>query len=298
MPDFSSSSGFRNHFTDGEGDGDMAKRLDLTGQRYGHLVAIGVSDTQGKRSDGIWWDFKCDCGNIISLPAGRVRSGNSNSCGCMARIAHNRIKLNPGDRYGRWTVIRYDDSRKGNYWFCKCDCGVERSVTATNLVRGLSMSCGCYNRECLIKLSTTHGIPPSHPLYSVWGNMKDRCTNPHNKTYEYYGGRGIHVCDEWMHDFKAFYDWSMANGWAKGLQIDRIDNDKGYSPDNCRWVTRIENCNNRRDNHFIEYNGERHTMSEWGRITGLGRSIIKSRLMRGWSVDDALSRPKQERNLK
>ena len=91
-----------------------------------------------------------------------------------------------------------------------------------------------------------HGLT-GHPLYSRWNNMKSRCHNPNNPSYKDYGARGITVCDEWRNDFKAFYDWSMANGYQDDLTIDRTDNDRGYSPDNCRWVTMEVQCTNRRD---------------------------------------------------
>lgn len=86
-----------------------------------------------------------------------------------------------------------------------------------------------------------HGLSETR-IYKTWGNMKQRCYNPNDSKYGSYGGKGITVCDEWLHDFQAFYDWAMANGYTEELTIDRKDAKMGYSPDNCRWITMEENC--------------------------------------------------------
>ena len=128
-------------------------------------------------------------------------------------------------------------------------------------------------------------------LYEVWLTMKQRCSNPKTESYRLYGGEGKSVCDEWLNDFQAFYTWSMAHGYSEGLSIERIDGNKGYSPDNCRWATQIEQANNTRRNHFITYADETHTIAEWARIRNLTYPALMHRIKRGWNVEKALCTP-------
>ena len=138
---------------------------------------------------------------------------------------------------------------------------------------------------------TKHGKKHTR-LYNIWCNMKKRCYNKNFTYYSNYGGRGIEVCDEWKNDFQAFYDWSMNNGYNDLLTIDRIDNDKGYSPENCRWVTRKVQNSNSRNCHYLEYKGETHTISEWAELVDIPMKTIHLRITRlKWSVERALTTP-------
>ena len=133
-------------------------------------------------------------------------------------------------------------------------------------------------------------------LYSVWGHMKDRCYSKTDPSYKRYGGRGITVCDEWKNSFRAFCKWALEHGFDSDAKfgvctLDRIDNDKGYSPDNCRWVDMITQARNRRSNKIITFHGESHTMTEWSEITGLKKTTLAKRLDLGWNVEDALTKP-------
>lgn len=133
----------------------------------------------------------------------------------------------------------------------------------------------------------THGLS-GHPLYVIWKTMKARCYYKSRPSYHRYGGRGIAVCDEWREDAKAFIDWATENGWEQGKQLDRIDNDSNYSPDNCRFVSARENCANRRDNTRVVVNGESMIVAEASRQTGVPTNTILNRLKRGLAPDSPL----------
>lgn len=161
-----------------------------------------------------------------------------------------------GKRFGRLTVIkRVENTKLGDaQWLCQCDCGNKKVILGKSLRIGSTRSCGCLLSECskerMTKLMTKHGKSNSR-LYRVWASMKDRCNSPTYKEYYNYGGRGISVCEEWQ-KFEPFYKWAMVNGYKKGLEIDRIDNDGNYEPNNCRWVTRKQNTRNTRKNIKVE----------------------------------------------
>ena len=151
-----------------------------------------------------------------------------------------------GQRFGRLTVVyRLPTVNKRTMWLCECDCGNEVSVDAQNLHTGHTQRCGCLHREMLSEASTTHGKKDTR-LYRIWNHMKTRCYRKSYHAFRHYGGRGIRVCDEWLHDFQAFYDWAMSHGYTDDLSIDRIDTNGNYSPDNCRWVTMAEQNKNKR----------------------------------------------------
>lgn len=164
-----------------------------------------------------------------------------------------------GQRFGRLVAVE----RAGrNYarlamWKCVCDCGNEKICTGASLRSGNTKSCGCLQRDVAKTYNTKHGLTKHKRLYLVWKTMKKRCLNTSDEHYDRYGGRGITVCDEWLHNFQAFYDWAMTNGYDENAPygqctLDRIDNNMGYSPDNCRWVDMKTQSNNRSTNREVK----------------------------------------------
>ena len=165
---------------------------------------------------------------------------------------------------------------KANY-LCKCGNIVEIAICLVK--NGHTKSCGCFKSSG----NTRHGLY-YHPLYVVYRGMKQRCYNKNNDAYKRYGGAGITICQEWLDDFTLFYNWAICNGWRKGMEIDKdIKGGKIYSPENCVIVTRKQNTNKRKTNHFITYKGERKTISEWSEITGINEDAIFMRTKNGVS---------------
>lgn len=216
-----------------------------------------------------------------------------------------------GDSYGRWTVIGGPEVRartkRGKAiwsWFCRCECGTERWVDSTNLCyrTSLSKSCGCLHRERASAASYKHGGTVNGPngrrmgrLMRTWANMITRCENPARPFYYRYGGRGITVCPEW-HDFAVFQAWAWANGYAQDLTIDRIDNDSGYEPANCRWTTQQVQMNNTCRSRRIEAFGEIKTVAEWSRDPrcSIRAQALYDRLVKlAWEPERAISTPRQ-----
>lgn len=150
--------------------------------------------------------------------------------------------------FGRLTVVEDcgNNHRRESVWLCKCICGRFKRTTGNKLKGGIVQSCGCLIKEANLKKITKHGKAGSQ-LYIVWSGMKQRCVNPKHIHYNIYGGRGITVCKEWSEDFGVFEAWAINSGWKPGLEIDRIDNEKGYFPENCRIVTHAENVRNKRN---------------------------------------------------
>lgn len=203
-------------------------------------------------------------------------------------------------KFGRWFVIE-KDVQKRDYWICKCDCGTIRSVWQKNLLNKHSQSCGCISKEIcskrMTKLNTKHNLVNTK-LYGVWHSMLQRCYYKRHQGYKNYGGRGIKVCDEWKNNFENFYKWAYKNGYKEELQnygknkwtIDRIDVNKDYAPNNCRWITPLEQGNNKRNNRFITYQNKTMTLNQWSRYLGINRVTLSDRLKSGWSIKDAFTK--------
>ena len=194
-----------------------------------------------------------------------------------------------GQRFGQLTVLyRVENNDRGEIqWLCHCDCGNDTIVTSGHLRSGGTKSCGClYKRK-----PKYDGEGSYDPMYPTWNNMINRCNNPNSNRYDDYGGRGITVCDEWL-DFNNFRNWANETKTDETLTLDRLNNDLGYSPDNCRWATAKEQNSNKRNNLLFELNGEICTLKEWCRRFNVNYLTIYSRIYRdGWDFNTAILTP-------
>jgi len=209
------------------------------------------------------------------------------------------IKDRIGQRIGKLVVIeraanKIEIAKSGKKsvracWLCVCDCGGLITASGHNLSKALSnpektsgtRSCGCLMGKGGLK----HGMSASKD-YNAWSNIVQRCLNENCTNYSCYGGRGITVCDEWL-TFEGFYK-DMGER-PEGMTIDRIDNDKGYYKENCKWATKETQANNRRSNVILEYNDKTMTIAQWAREIGITKGALKSRIERGWTVERALT---------
>ena len=204
-----------------------------------------------------------------------------------------------GEKFNNLLVIERDYNVKTGkaYWKCLCDCGNKTIVSGSNLRNGSVKSCGCLIYRSKNK---THGMSKSS-LYKIWNGMKFRCTNKNSGSYKNYGQRGISVCEEWFNNPQLFIEWALKNGYKEGLTIDRIDNEKDYCPENCRWISKGEQAKNRRMNYCIEYKGEAKTLWELCEELNLNYNLVHNRIKKlGWSLEKAISTPVNEnkRNMK
>ena len=196
--------------------------------------------------------------------------------------------MNVGDQFNSWHVLEVRAHRRGDKWManCRCDCGKESLVRHTHLKSGESKSCGC--KRTVAGNGGVRRGDKYHRLYPTWQSMLQRCLNKTHPSFHHYGGRGITVCERWK-KFRSFLD-DMLDTYAEGLSIDRIDNNQGYSKENCRWATPKEQSNNQRKNKVLSYDGKSMTISQWSEHLNIPRKTISERLKRGWSVAEALTR--------
>lgn len=199
----------------------------------------------------------------------------------------NYTKRKPGDVVNGATLI---ERINGRLWKMQCSCG-RMFISQPSETSGRCRDCGY---KFLSSKFTIHNESPrsgrnASRIYNIWVSMKSRCNNKNNPVYMLYGGRGISVCDEW-NEFKAFKEWAMNNGYSDQLTIDRINVNGNYEPDNCRWATQKEQCRNKRDNHYLTFQGETKTLIEWSELVGIRQETIRHRINDyGYTVEEALT---------
>ena len=209
----------------------------------------------------------------------------------------NRNESYIGNRYGKLVVIAEAEKKtlpsgqKPRRVLCRCDCGKEKTVLLLHILRNRIISCGC--------IQTTKNGESNSPLHRKWKSMHERCHKNAIDNHRYFE-RGIKVCDEW-NDYFVFKDWALKNGYKKHLQIDRIDNNKGYEPHNCRFVTNHQNVNNRNNTFFVNYRGEKISLRLLGNKLGWNQDRIMTvynRIKYGWNHDLAIETPTKVGNYK
>lgn len=203
-----------------------------------------------------------------------------------------------GHTFGYLTVLERDTAplsgaNKSVRWGCRCRCGNQVVVASQSLRQGVTMSCGCYAREVNRIRKLTHGRSFS-PEYRCWRGMIDRCTSPNSIGFPWYGGRGITVCERWLHSFENFFA-DVGERPSPNHSLDRIDNDGPYSPENTRWATSREQSLNTRRNVMWTYRDETHCVSEWAEILGVKQHTLICRWYAGWSVEKILTTPVAKR---
>lgn len=271
-------------------------RLDLTTQRFGQLTVISENCI---RNGNTYWDCLCDCGKLKITCTSNLRNGHTKHCGCIPFPPRKHRDLTDF-RTGMLTVLEIADHKRWGKltWKCICACGNLYYGISVELALGIVQSCGCQEGGPTHRLSRT-------PAYCAIKGAWHRCENPDSRNYNDYGGRGIKVCQRW-HDPVAFHN-DMGQP-PDGMSLDRINNDGNYScgkcsecienewPMNCRWADGETQHRNQRSNHWITANGKTMTMIEWRIETGLAKSTIINRLNRGWSEQDAVTKPAQSKH--
>lgn len=202
-------------------------------------------------------------------------------------------------KFGRLTVIERVENhvspsgKQRAQWLCRCSCSDHNEVivNTNNLTRGNTQSCGCLHREATAEINKKHGKAGKR-IYIEWKNMRSRCYNSGNIGYKNYGSRGISVFSLWKDSFEAFYDYvsKLPHFGEKGYTLNRIDNDGNYEPGNVEWSDDVTQANNRRNNHYITFNGERKTMKQWAMELNINYGTLCHRINDyNWSIERALT---------
>lgn len=282
---------------------------DYAGRTINYLTVLGPSEEVAK--DGSpQWEFRCICGKVVAATPSRVITGHKKSCGCMkystpeqlnkkkSKRPPSRVEVEEyiGRTNGKLTVVGYrrPEGRGRLQLECLCECGETTFVFPYQFKSGNIKSCGCArfgHSECHKGNTSrrTHGLTQNR-FYKKWNGMVRRCYNPNEPAYKFYGALGITVCEEWHHSPEKFIEWCEST-YPEGeqLTLDRIDGSKGYSPDNCRWATQLQQVHNLKNNRFITIDGETHCVSEWCRLYNLSAGSVYKRVQTGQTFEVAIS---------
>jgi hypothetical protein len=225
------------------------------------------------------------CGNIFNRNIYAIKKNKFKNCGCQNLQYDLRNK-----RFGKLVALKPLglDKHKEMLWECKCDCGKTYKAKSYSLRTGKTTQCRKCSMEQIGDKNRKY-ITFSKRLHECYTNMKTRCKNKKQDKTNRYINRGITLCEEWDKSYECFQEWALNNGYKENLTIDRIDNDKGYSPNNCRWVTRTEQANNRRTSYYLYYNGEKDTLANWSRRLGIPYYYIQYRVYKNKKFEDIVN---------
>lgn len=267
------------------------------GDKYNKLTIIREVEWRHHQR---YVEAKCDCGSIGEYLLSALKRGVIKTCGC-SKKKYPTVKV--GDVFSRLTIIEVKKTTICSKVKVKCSCGKELYVSINHLNTGHTTSCGCFHLEQTANLNKTHGLS-GHKINGLWRGIKKRTRNPKCGKFRYYGGHPtgpVIMCDEWFNSFEVFYEWCMANGWEEGLEIDKDKiweekhgtyPGKMYSPEYCCFLTKSDNCRNRTTSRFVEYNGMKKTMVEWGEIYGIKVSLLDDRLFGlNMTPEEAFNKP-------
>jgi hypothetical protein len=268
---------------------------DLTGLDFGWWSVVRFVRTEpvGKRNVIAIWLCRCRCGIEREVRGHDLKQGKTQSCGC----SFGRDQDHAGERFGRLVVVSKSEERTtarkhSTHWLCRCDCGNDAIVAGRYLRNGDTTSCGCAKREvheAIGDLNRTHGKCGT-PEYQAWCAIKTRCENQNQVSWDDYGGRGIRMCQRWAESFEAFLE-DMGPKPDGDYSLDRLDVDGGYCPENCKWSSRKEQNNNKRNNRTLTYNGETLTVAQWAERLSVSAKTLTCRIGRGWDAERALTAP-------
>lgn len=292
---------------------EFANNEDLIGKRINDILIIGMAGYRGDPPRMYYEVQCCRCGKIFEMRRNKFTDKVHPPVACyecmknkysdpayIEEIIGKKINMLTCEKFVGFKELQVkgrNKPRRYAMYLCRCDCGGSTVLDRNVFLKGEVKSCGCQNKIGLIKHEDSHT-----KLYKTWLNMKSRCYNPNATRYEYYGGRGIKVCDEWLDPnvgYMKFRDWALANGYQDDLSIDRIDVDGNYEPSNCRWSTVLEQNWNKSTTRHIEYNGESVTALDL--INKFNLSIDTKNLSRrlvneggnysNWSINDKMFVP-------
>ncbi len=270
----------------------MPQFIDYTGRKIGRVQILEILH---KKSSGIIWKCKCDCGLDFTCWGTSFKRGEKFECRecCKQRL---RVPDLTGRKFGRWTVLyRSVDKRNKTCWYCRCDCGKQGFVDNSGLgKKGKSMSCGCLGRKEKSKHVNPSLYPPAHGLskskfYAMKTSLNHKCYNPKHPTYKLFGAKGITVCDVWRNGARDMYDWAKSQGWEEGDIFCLKEGEKEFNPTSVFILKENEFHSHLglKGGFQITYNGETHSISKWAELFDVDKGALRRKIMKLPTVEEA-----------
>ncbi len=260
---------------------------DRTEIKYGKLKAISYAGCHGPYQRA-FWNCLCDCGNTCVIQGKLLQNGTTRSCGCLRKEVE-RPDLS-GKKFGTYTVIKFvdknPDGNPASRFLCRCECGVEKVLTASHINSGITQSCGCLTNGIISEKNSTHGDTRGGERtkeYRAWKAIKDRCYLKSTKAYHNYGGRGISMCHRWLESYESFLS-DMGRAPLSTNSVERKDNEGNYEPSNCYWSTPPIQARNRRTNIFATHNGKTQCALDWSRELKVPFWTVLRRIKKGRTI--------------